>query len=67
MHSKKSAPIFKNLENYGLPYLDPKKVERECVASRIEADEDLELEARERDLLTPPFLCLSLYVTYLIN
>jgi hypothetical protein len=28
------------------------------------ADKDLELEAGERDLLAPPFLCLSLYVNY---
>ncbi len=33
----------------------------------MEADKDLELEAREQDLLAPPFLRLSLYVTYLIN
>jgi hypothetical protein len=45
-------------------YLDPKEVERECVAPRIEADEDLKLEAGERDLLTSPFLRLSLYVNY---
>jgi hypothetical protein len=30
----------------------------------MEADKDLELEAGERDLLTPPFLRLSLYVNY---
>jgi hypothetical protein len=30
----------------------------------MEADKDLELEARERDLLTPPFLRFSLYVNY---
>jgi hypothetical protein len=33
----------------------------------MEADKDLELEAGEQDLLTPPFLRLSLYVNYLIN
>jgi hypothetical protein len=48
-------------------YLDPKEVERECVAPRVEADEDLELEAGERDLLAPPFLRLSLHVNYYIN
>ncbi len=32
----------------------------------MEAEKDLELEARERDLLAPPFLHLSLYVNYLI-
>jgi hypothetical protein len=30
----------------------------------MEADKDLELEAGERDLLTSPFLRLSLYVSY---
>jgi hypothetical protein len=33
----------------------------------MEADKDLDLEARERDLLAPPFLRLSLYVSYSIN
>jgi hypothetical protein len=30
----------------------------------MEADEDLEVEARERDLLALPFLCLSLHINY---
>jgi hypothetical protein len=50
----------KNLENDGLRYLDPKEVESECVAPRVEADKDLELEAGERHLLAPSFLRLSL-------
>jgi hypothetical protein len=33
----------------------------------MEADKDLELEAGERDLLTPPFLRLSLHVNYSTN
>jgi hypothetical protein len=33
----------------------------------MEADKDLDLEARERDLLAPLFLRLSLYVSYSIN